>query len=81
MSIRRKNSVVDYLRTTKLKASFIDVDKTLTFLDVNKGEGEVVSFPQSATGVFGGSQLTVLTIFYQKQIKLLRILKSILLVQ
>ena len=54
LSIRRKNSVVDYLRTTKLKP-FIDVDKTLTFLDVNKGEGEVVSFPQSATGVFGAS--------------------------
>ena len=54
LSIRRKNSVVDYLRTTKL-GKFIDVDKTLTFLDVNKGEGEVVSFPKSATGVFGAS--------------------------
>jgi hypothetical protein len=54
LSIRRKNSVVEYLKTTKL-AKFINEDKSLTFVDVNKGEGETVSFPQSATGVFGAS--------------------------
>jgi hypothetical protein len=54
LSIRRKNSVVEYLKTTKL-GKFITENKTLTFLDVNKGEGEVVSFPQSSTGVFGAS--------------------------
>jgi len=55
LSVRRKNSVIEYLKTTKLKP-FITEKKTLTFEgNTDKGEIETISFPKTADGVFGSS--------------------------
>jgi len=55
LSVRRKNSVIEYLKTTKLKP-FIDETKTLTFEgNTTNGEIETISFPKSANGLFGSS--------------------------
>jgi hypothetical protein len=51
LSVRRKNSVIEYLKTTKLKP-FIDETKTLTFEgNTTNGEIETISFPKSANGL------------------------------
>ena len=54
LSIRRGNSVIEYLKTTKL-GKFITEDKTLTFSDINAiGEDGVVN-PTNSIGYIGAS--------------------------
>ena len=55
LSVRRKNSVIEYFKNTKL-AKFITESKTLIFEgNTDKGEIETISFPQTSNGVFGTS--------------------------
>jgi hypothetical protein len=52
LSIRRANSVIDYLKTTKL-GKFITEDKTLTFTSVDTVGEDDTAIPKSSKGTFG----------------------------